>query len=493
MGKAPVARFRNGLDRASRNICAELNHFTDLGDVLRVVLRYISEVTTCEAVAIRLHADGDYPYYVYDGFTDTFIKTENSLCSLDACGNRIPRADGRGYELDCMCGNILHSTIDVSQPFFTEGGSFWSNHTTAMLAETTEEDRQGRTRNRCNGDGYESVALIPIRARGETLGLLQTNDPTIGCFTVDLIEFLESIGRQIGLAVQNSQAHEKLKHAAAKLESTNRLLLTEVRDRRKAEHSLAETVELLLRSNTELSQFAYVASHDLQEPVRTMASFAQLVERHYGDRLDAEGLKYLHFIVDAARRMQALIDDLLDLSRVETGDRDFALTSSSEVVGQVLSLLSNMIEETDAEVVVGALPAVHADPSQLAQLFQNLIGNALKFRRAEIPMRLEISADRDQDCWTFRVSDNGIGIEPEYADTIFKMFKRLHPRGAYPGTGIGLAICRKIVERHGGRIWVEAESDRGSTFSFTLAAPAASGEATAGDDSVLSIGSNPDE
>ncbi|MFH1533096.1 MAG: ATP-binding protein [Pseudomonadota bacterium] len=464
---------RSCLDQASRNICAELNRFTDLSDALRIVLGYVSDVTTCEAIAIRLHTDGDYPYYVYNGFTDSFIQAENSLCARDASGCRVPRADGEGFELDCMCGNVIHHTIDPSQPFVTKGGSFWSNHTTALLAETTEEDRQGRTRNRCNGDGYESVALIPIRAGSEILGLLQVNDARIGCFTLDLIEFLESIGRQVGLAVQNSLVHEKLKNAAAKLEATNRQLRSEIGKRRKAERALAKTVQRLQRSNAELSQFAYVASHDLQEPLRTISSFVQLIETRYSEQADDKGLEYIHFTVDAARRMKTLIDDLLELSRVETTSQNFAPTSSVEAVHQVLGLLSESIRETGAEVVIpGDLPRVDADPTQLAQLFQNLIGNAIKFRRAEVPPRIEIRADRVDDLWTFQVSDNGIGLDLANVDRIFKMFQRLHARDAYPGTGIGLAICRKIVERHGGRIWVESEPGQGSTFSFTLASPA---------------------
>ena len=300
--------------------------------------------------------------------------------------------------------------------------------------------------------------------------MLQVNDSENDRFTLDLIEFLESIGLQIGLAVQNSQAHEKLKSTAVELEAANQQLRDEVHERRKTERALAETVKLLQRSNTELSQFAYVASHDLQEPLRTMASFVQLIKERYGDHFGEDGLEYIRFTVDAAHRMQALINDLLELSRIETSGRDFVSTSSGDTVRGVLSLLSGKIEEMQAEVVVGELPSVHADPSQLAQLFQNLISNALKFRCDEVPTRIEIRADWQDDLWTFHVSDNGIGFEPEYADHIFRMFKRLHTRSAYPGTGIGLAICCKIVAHHGGRIWAESEKGRGSTFSFTLAA-----------------------
>jgi len=198
-------------ERTVKNICAELNNFTDLKPVLMTVLGHLKSLTGCQAVGVRLHDDGDYPYYVYDGFPESFIKTENSLCARDENGKRIPGPDGTGYLLECMCGNIIRGRFDPSLPFFTENGSFWANHTTGLLAETTEEERQSETRNVCNSSGYESVALVPVTARGERIGLMQFNDMSRDMFGEELIAFLEMIGEQVGLAVQNSLTHTKLK------------------------------------------------------------------------------------------------------------------------------------------------------------------------------------------------------------------------------------------------------------------------------------------
>lgn len=223
----------------------------------------------------------------------------------------------------------------------------------------------------------------------------------------------------------------------------------------------------LLRSNTELEQLAYVASHDMQEPLRMVASYLQLVAQRYRGRLDADADEFIGFAVDGAKRMQALINDLLAYSRVGTKARPFEPTDCEKVVDTALANLRIAIAESGAVVTRGALPMVNGDPIQLVQLFQNLVGNALKFRR-EDPVRIRIDAQPLDGLCRFSVSDNGIGISAEYFERIFVLFQRLHGRGDYPGTGIGLAICKKIVERHGGRIEVESQPGVGSTFRFTL-------------------------
>jgi len=198
-------------ERTAKVICSQLNNFTELKPVLQTILRHVKSLTRCEAVAIRLHDEGDYPYYVYDGFSESFIEKENCLCQKDADGNGVPCPDGKGYLLECMCGNVIRGRFDPSLPFFTEGGSFWSNNTSALLASTGEEERQGRTRDTCNSSGYESVALIPIKSEGEPIGLVQLNDIKQGMFTKDLIEYMEMIAEQVGLAVQNALTHTRLK------------------------------------------------------------------------------------------------------------------------------------------------------------------------------------------------------------------------------------------------------------------------------------------
>jgi hypothetical protein len=200
-------------EQTAKRICADLNNFVDLRSTLMTIIDHIKGLTACEAVGIRLLDDGDYPYYVHSGFSATFIMKENSLCTKNGQGQRTPSAEGEGYLLDCMCGNVIQGRFDSSQPFFTERGSFWSNHTTALLATTTDADRQARTRNYCNSSGYESVALIPVRAQGERIGLIQLNDHRKTMFDKSLIEYMEMIAEHVGLAVRNALIHSKLKAA----------------------------------------------------------------------------------------------------------------------------------------------------------------------------------------------------------------------------------------------------------------------------------------
>ncbi|MFI6325256.1 ATP-binding protein [Nonomuraea sp. NPDC050556] len=234
--------------------------------------------------------------------------------------------------------------------------------------------------------------------------------------------------------------------------------------------SAEDQADELRRSNGELEQFAYVASHDLQEPLRKVASFTQMLEQRYGDQLDERAKQYIAYAVDGAKRMQALINDLLDFSRVGriTGER--SVTNSGEALRAALLNLSAAVEDTGAVVTWDDLPVVIGNKLQLTQLFQNLIENSVKFR-SDLPPRIHIGAKRVGEMWELSCSDNGIGVAGKYADRIFLIFQRLHARDVYPGTGIGLALCRKIVEYHGGLLWLDAEAEGpGATFRWTLPA-----------------------
>jgi light-regulated signal transduction histidine kinase (bacteriophytochrome) len=256
------------------------------------------------------------------------------------------------------------------------------------------------------------------------------------------------------------------------LESAEGTLVTAaIRDisvRQKAAANLLQKMEELHRSNEELGHFAYVASHDLQEPLRMVASYTQLLSRRYKGKLDADADEFIAFAVDGASRMQRLIQDLLAYSRVGTKGKDLAAISSEDALQQALANLRGAIEESGALVTHDTLPAVMADEMQLTQLFQNLVGNAIKYQKPGVP-KVHISATRNGGKkWDFAVKDNGLGIEPQYFERIFGMFQRLHKRDEFAGTGIGLAICKKIVERHGSNISVESKPGNGSTFHFAL-------------------------
>jgi PAS domain S-box-containing protein len=257
------------------------------------------------------------------------------------------------------------------------------------------------------------------------------------------------------------------------LESTEGILVTaairDITTRKKSEANLLQKVEELNRSNEELGQFAYIASHDLQEPLRMVASYTQLLSRRYKGKLDPDADEFIAFAVDGASRMQRLIQDLLAYSRVGTKGQDLLSTSSEDAFQRSLINLRGAIEDSGALVTHDSLPSVLADEMQLVQLFQNLVGNAIKYQNPGIP-RIHVSATQNgQNKWIFSVRDNGLGIDPQYFERIFGMFQRLHKREEFAGTGIGLAICKKIVERHGGSISVESQPGRGSTFRFGLA------------------------
>jgi PAS domain S-box-containing protein len=247
-------------------------------------------------------------------------------------------------------------------------------------------------------------------------------------------------------------------------------IVRDVTERRRNRQNLERTVEQLARSNAELERFAYVASHDLQEPLRNVATYVQMLERRYGDRLDEDADEFIEYAVQGARRMQALIDDLLAYSRVGTRSKPFEPVDMNAVLDDVLQDMRQTIEQSGAEVVSSNLPTVPGDRVQLGQVLQNLVSNAIKFQADGQPPRVEISVRQDDAEWLFTVEDNGIGFDPDYAERIFVIYERLHGAATYGGTGIGLAICKKIVERHGGRIWAESTPGRGATFHFTIAA-----------------------
>ena len=290
---------------------------------------------------------------------------------------------------------------------------------------------------------------VPLRHGGRITGMIALANKREGYGPADQ-QAVETLAAAFMAALLRKRAESALRVAHDELE-----------------HRVRERTAELQRSNEELEQFAYVASHDLQEPLRMVSSFVELLAKDYGGQLGSDADRYIHFAVEGASRMQALINDLLQYSRVGTRGKQLRPTPCDAVVETAVANLQAAIAEAGATVTHDPLPTVLADETQLMQLFQNLIGNAIKFRGGR-PPRVHVGAEPRDGEWAFSVRDNGIGIDPQFAERIFLIFQRLHEREKYPGTGIGLAICKKIVERHGGRIWLDSAPGRGSTFHFTL-------------------------
>lgn len=253
-----------------------------------------------------------------------------------------------------------------------------------------------------------------------------------------------------------------------KVENANEGLRRENAERAAAESALREKTQALARSNADLEQFAYVASHDLQEPLRMVSSYMQLFEKRYKGALDPQAEKYIAYAVDGAKRMQALIAGLLEYSRVGRQEDAPAAVDTEGALDQALTNLRSALEESGAVVTRDPMPRVVGFGAQITRVFQNLVANAVKFRRPQEPPRIHVGARLQHDRALFTVSDNGIGIDPQYSDRVFVIFQRLHTRAEYPGTGIGLSVCKKVVERHGGEIWLDSQPGAGTTFSFTL-------------------------
>lgn len=322
--------------------------------------------------------------------------------------------------------------------------------------------------------GFASIAVFAIATLGSRLLLIQPIQNLIDASSrlgrgeyEARADTRRSINELDALARSFNQMAAELERREQELEKTNEGLEREIQERRQTEEELKRFTAQLETSNQELEQFAYVASHDLQEPLRVVAGYLQLLERRYKGRLDSDADEFIAFAVDAAKRMQNLINDLLAYSRIGRKIRPFEPTDINRVVAEAQRNVTLLVEETGAKIEVGPLPTVMADPAQLVLVFQNLIANGIKFHSDQPPV-IQINARERPDEWEFSVRDNGIGIDPQYSKRIFLIFQRLHTREEYPGTGIGLAICQKIVEYHDGKIWVESTVGEGTTFYFTL-------------------------
>jgi len=295
--------------------------------------------------------------------------------------------------------------------------------------------------------GYVSSIALPLIIENVVIGSLNIYSAETKAFDIDEDEVLLKLTENLAYSIEKLRSYTK---------------------RKIVEDQLKLTMEDLKRSNTELEQFAYIASHDLQEPLRMISSFVQLLAKRYKDRLDEDADDFINFIVDGAKRMQIMINDLLTYSQIGRIDKGFRSTDTNIVLTNVLEMLGIPIEDTNATITHDSLPTILANERGLSQMFQNLISNAIKFHKEEEPPVVHISAKLQKNQWIFSIRDNGIGIDSQNFDRIFIIFQRLHTKDEYGGTGLGLAICKKIIERHNGKIWVESEVRKGSTFYFSI-------------------------
>ncbi len=430
----------------TREILQVLNEPCSLAESITGAISTLKLRTGFDAVGIRLQEGDDFPYFAQEGFEQEFLKTENSLIGYSETGK--PCLDGEGnVELECTCGLVIAGKPD---PALTPGGSFWTNDSASLLGLPANEDPRLRPRNECMYRGYASIALLPIRNQGQIVGLIHLNDRRRDMLTLEMVEILEGVAAHVGDALM----------------------------RKKAEDDLLVAVDELERSNKDLEQFAYVASHDLQEPLRMVSSYTELIRQRYEGKLDDDADEFIGYAVDGAQRMQRLLEDLLDYSRVGTRGKEPAPVDSQAMFDRAVANLDAQVAETGAVVHAGELPRVMADETQLMRVFQNLVGNSIKFQQSGVAPSVEVSAVRSGPNWQFSVTDNGIGIDPEGFDAAFEVFRRLAPRSAYPGTGIGLSVCKRIIMRLGGSIWVESSSSSGTTICFTLPAAPDSTSAT---------------
>jgi PAS domain S-box-containing protein len=401
------------------------------------VTRLLADVgTIAEAMPRVIQIIGDSLGYAYGARwvidkNDQVLRSRESWCVGDEGVDMFRRSSTASVETPGKPGGLNRKV--------------WATNAPVWIANVAEEPTLKR-REAALQAGLRSAFAFSILVRGEFYGVMEFFSRDIRPRDERVLEIAQTVAHQIGQFIARN-------HAEAAL--------------RVANEQLTRKAQELTRSNAELEQFAYVASHDLQEPLRMISSYTQLILRRYGDRLDSDAREFMDFVVDGATRMKQLIEDLLAYSRVGTHGKEFERTDCEAVLQKARANLRAAIETHGAVITQDALPTLEADDTQLVQLFQNLLGNAIKFRGSKAPT-IHISAQEHGPTWLFGVEDKGIGIDPQYFERIFMVFQRLHNKAEYPGTGIGLAICKKVVDRHGGRIWVESKPDQGSKFCFTL-------------------------
>jgi len=465
-------------EKVAKQICARLNNYTELKPSLITVISMIKELSHCQAVSIRLHDQGDYPYYVYNGFPAGFIKKENSLCSKDKNGKRIKDPDTDEYNLECMCGNVIRGRFDDSLPFFSSKGSFWSNNTSAMLASTSEEDRQARTRNHCNSCGYESVALIPIKSNDKRIGLVQINDKRTGMFGQKFIEFVEMIGEQIGLAVENSMSFEKIKDQKNKLET--------------AYNQLEEMQEKLVESRklAALGNLVSGMAHEINTPVGIgitgISSFikknGELDTAFKAKKLTQEDLEdFIRFADQSGQLVLTNLNRTANLIKtfkqiaVEQNSDSIKLIKLKQYFEYLISSLKPRLIEKNIKTDIQCDPAVEirSYPGALGQILINLIMNSIVHAFPDSDSgNIMIIAVLKENKLEIQYMDDGIGIENKLLPKIFDPFVTSNRQ---TGSGLGLSIVHNLVNQVF-KGTIHCESSKGKGVQFFITVPSITGD-----------------
>lgn len=437
-------------ERTLNHILSRLHHCFDFKTTITELLEQLKNLSGCSCVGMRLEDQGDFPYYVYDGFPETFIIKETSLCAKDANGNPIKEPGSEDLLLECMCGNIIRSRFDSRLNFFTSKGSFWSNHTSALLAATSEKERQSNTRNYCNSCGYESVALIPIKANEKNIGLLQFNDKIPHRFTLELINFLESVGEILGIFIQNRLMLQKL-------ELSEKL-------RREADEA-----------NLQKSMFLSNMSHEIRTPMNGIIGMTQLL---LCTNLSQKQTEMIETIKKSSNLLLRIINDILDLSKIEAGkymlhEGSFSIFDLlTEVINSSAYLSNQKGIQLKSAVDISIPSLLVGDADRLKQILINLISNGIKFTKkgsVEIVVK-KTKTYKDAVQLAFDIIDTGIGISKENESLLFHAFTQLDDSTTklYQGTGLGLAIAKQLVDLMKGSLTVTSKEGVGSKFSFSI-------------------------